>query len=255
MRRYRFCLFDHSGEALFADVFECAGDGGAKEFLKQQLSAFPRAYAFELWELNRLVLEGLTASYRSKVDPLPPTPPSAGDDLSWSVDGSAEQKTTPPLTLRSERLRAAHAYWLSKRNGRAMPSRADIDPTEIPTLLPYIILIDVLDPLDFRYRLIGTEVRNISRRDYTGLRFSEVDGKGKESVLWQGCEALVRSKAPRSHRPPYVGSDAFVTNCENVLLPLSNDQTNVNMILKVISFERARKALDRSNVRDPLYTS
>ena len=134
-------------------------------------------------------------------------------------------------------MRAAHEYWLSKRQGRLMPARADIDPVEIPTLLPYVVLIDVVEPLNFRYRLIGTEARSIMRRNYTGLLFSEIDGKDESSVLWHGCEAVVRGKQPLSLSPPYVGTETL-KKCENVLLPLSDNRVDVTMILKVISFER-----------------
>ena len=113
-----------------------------------------------------------------------------------------------PSSLRAERLRIAYGYWLGKRQGRLMPCRPDIDPVEIPALLPYVMLIDVVaDPLDFRYRLIGTAARNIMRRDYTGLLFSEIAGKGKGSVLWHGCELVVCSKVPISMSPPYVGAE------------------------------------------------
>jgi len=118
-----------------------------------------------------------------------------------------------------------------------MPSRADIDPVEIPALLPYVMLIDVVEPLNFRYRLIGTEARSIMRRNYTGRLFSEIEGKGDSSILWQGCEAVVRGKQPLSLTAPYVGTDAL-RHCENVMLPLSDNRVDVTMILKVISFER-----------------
>src|SRR5512134_2272816 len=50
-----------------------------------------------------------------------------------------------------------HRYWDSKRRGRRMPSRADIDPAEIVPLLPGITLIDVVaDARGFVYRLVGT---------------------------------------------------------------------------------------------------
>ncbi len=147
-----------------------------------------------------------------------------------------------PSQLSAPRLRQAFAYWQGKRAGRAMPSRRDIDPVEMPQLLPYVMLIDVLpEPLDFRYRLIGTEVRAIVARDYTGLRFSEVPGKGKDSVVWGNCEEVVRRKAPLSRSPPYVGPEPHLTRCENVLLPLSEDDREVSMILLVISFERGRR--------------
>jgi hypothetical protein len=134
-------------------------------------------------------------------------------------------------------LRAAYDYWLDKRQGRLMPSRADIDPVDIPALLPYVMLIDVVEPLNFRYRLIGTEARSIMRRNYTGQLFSEIDGKDESSILWQGCEAVVRGKQPLSLSPPYVGSETL-RECENVLLPLSDNRVDVTMIFKVISFER-----------------
>lgn len=143
-----------------------------------------------------------------------------------------------PNQLSASRLRLAYGYWDGKRNGRTMPSRPDIDPTEMGGFLPYVMLIDVIEPHDFRYRLIGTEVRRISHRDHTGRRFSEIDGKGPGSVVWSNCERVVETKAPFSRSPPYVGPESHMQKCENLLLPLSGDGVNVTMILQVISFER-----------------
>jgi hypothetical protein len=143
--------------------------------------------------------------------------------------------------LNSPRLRDAFAYWDGKRAGRTMPSRADIDPIDIPALLRFVMLIDVIaEPPDFRYRLIGTGIRNISRADYTGRRFSEVSGKGPGSVVWEACAEVVRTRAPVSEPSPYVGPEKALRDCENVLLPLSDDPTCVTMILKVVSFEVPR---------------
>ena len=39
-------------------------------------------------------------------------------------------------------------YWLEKKGDRPMPGRRDLDPIEMPGLLPHVILLDVLhDPL------------------------------------------------------------------------------------------------------------
>lgn len=118
-----------------------------------------------------------------------------------------------------------------------MPARADLDPTEIPDLLPWVILVDVL-PGDFRYRLVGTEVRRIAHADYTGALFSALPGKGPGSVVWSNCEEVVRRCAPFSRSPPYVGPVPYFRDCENLLLPLSADGATVNMIFQVVSFER-----------------
>jgi PAS domain len=144
-----------------------------------------------------------------------------------------------PSMLNSPRLREAYAYWNAKRRNKLMPSRSDIDPVEIPPLLPYVFLIDVVrEPLDFRYQLIGTQACDIMRGDFTGQFFSKIPGKGKGTALWQGCDAVLSSKAAMSWDIPYVGPERFLRSYKNVLLPLSNDGVNVTMIFKVISFER-----------------
>lgn len=48
------------------------------------------------------------------------------------------------------------AHWNDIRGERVMPSRGDIDPAVLGSVLPHVILLDVLrEPLDFRYRLLG----------------------------------------------------------------------------------------------------
>lgn len=147
-----------------------------------------------------------------------------------------------PSALSAPRLKEAFAYWQGKLAGRSMPSRRDIDPVEMPRLLPHLMLLDVLSsPLDFRHRLIGTELRAMFARDYTGLRFSELPGKGRGSIVWGNCEKVVLSKAPLAGNPPYVGPEPKVLRCENLLLPLSEDGSEVGMILLVANFERGRR--------------
>ena len=68
-----------------------------------------------------------------------------------------------------ERVRAIYRYWDGKRNGRLMPSRADLDPVDIPKLLPDICLVDVVpDARRYVYRLIGTNECAMRGRDPTG---------------------------------------------------------------------------------------
>ena len=68
-------------------------------------------------------------------------------------------------------------YWLAKRGDRAMPFRSDIRPTEIPALLPYLIINEVVDNgEDFRIRLYGTELSRLSGEERTGKLISEICG-------------------------------------------------------------------------------
>ena len=57
----------------------------------------------------------------------------------------------------NEKLSALLDYWRSKCRARAMPARADIDPAEIPRLLPYLMLLD-MPKGRLRYRLAGEAI-------------------------------------------------------------------------------------------------
>src|ERR1051325_4546970 len=72
-------------------------------------------------------------------------------------------------------LRQLYDYWQSKRSGRAMPRRADIDPAEIPKLLPHMMITEILEGGQrYRYRLSGTAVSEAFGRELTGRYVDEV---------------------------------------------------------------------------------
>ncbi len=58
--------------------------------------------------------------------------------------------------LGDHRIRAAYDYWIAKRGARPLPSRRDLDPVDIPKLLPHVMLVAVEPDGRYRYRLIGT---------------------------------------------------------------------------------------------------
>ena len=89
-----------------------------------------------------------------------------------SAAPAADVADASPIT--DARLRQAHDYWRRKAAGRAMPRRADIDPTEIPKLLPDVMLVDVLPQRRYRYRLIGTENTQAHGINATGRYLDEV---------------------------------------------------------------------------------
>ena len=71
-------------------------------------------------------------------------------------------------TLRSARLAALIRYWAEKSGGRAMPFRQQIEPTEIPRLLPITLLADVT-PSGATMRLLGSEATNAYGKEIRGL--------------------------------------------------------------------------------------
>ena len=139
--------------------------------------------------------------------------------------------------LRHSTNRTAFGYWERIRGARPMPGRADIDPSEIVGILPCVFLLDVrLEPLDFRYRLIGTKMSNHMNRDHTGAWMSEIEHQRAPSRIWAACERVVARQVPLSSDTPYVGKLHEFKTTEDLIMPLSEDGKTVNMLFVTADF-------------------
>jgi hypothetical protein len=98
--------------------------------------------------------------------------------------------------LTSERVKEFHRYWRSKSIGDAPPSRDVIDPVEIPSLLPYLVIADLeREPFRIRYRLVGTRVAEANGADFTN-RYLDECGFAVEPLLVECYRRLVATRAP-----------------------------------------------------------
>jgi len=128
-------------------------------------------------------------------------------------------------------LRALYGYWDEKRGGRPLPARPDIDPTEIPRLLPHLILIDVQhDPLDLVYRLVGTHVVRATGGELTGCRVRDlpVPGAGR---LFNAYAEVVADATPRALRGAHRATNGALRRFDRVVLPLAAEDRQPNMLL------------------------
>ena len=70
--------------------------------------------------------------------------------------------------------------------GKRLPARADLEPMDIPQLLPHLMLIEVhreSSRLRFRFRLIGSAVCQYAGRNWTGRYLDDPDyGPGAKAV-------------------------------------------------------------------------
>src|SRR5579863_214999 len=80
-----------------------------------------------------------------------------------------------------------------------MPRRRDIDPIEIPPLLPNLQIIDCQPGGRFRYRLTGTALVTAFGREYTGKYLEELI-TGEELVYATHVYATVCAE----HRPVFL---------------------------------------------------
>lgn len=137
--------------------------------------------------------------------------------------------------------RQMFAYWQGKFVGSLPPSRAAIDPLEIPTdILPWLILYTVYwdeNRPRMQFRLVGTGVVQRYNRDSTGKYFEDV----------YDSPTLARQMAAFSEvacncRPAYAQlrlpiPDRDFIPYERLLLPLAGEDGRVENILAVMAFK------------------
>lgn len=127
-------------------------------------------------------------------------------------------------------------YWESKRQGGALPSRADIDPIDLRGLLPHLLLFEVVreeETLRFRYRVAGTAFATLVGRDVTGLCLDELGPPDRVAPVQNALAAIARTG-----RPCYLAGRLTLPNEQFLMakrlgVPLASDGRNVDMILGV----------------------
>lgn len=134
----------------------------------------------------------------------------------------------------SVRLRSAYDYWLGCGDADRLPGRQHIDPVEIPSLLPDLMLLD-WEGGYYRCRLAGTRIAEHLGQELTGRIFSQ-DVLGNAFDTWiPALEEVRRSGRPdstqelcwkgREHHP-------FQFLC----LPLARDGQHVDKLMLVFEW-------------------
>ena len=141
-----------------------------------------------------------------------------------------------------------YRYWDGTRNGRLMPARRDIDPADIPALLPHVSLIHKLDG-QFRFRLVGSAAGEQFGRDLTGDVVGSHVGNAPETVAATQavCERVFSTARPVFSPGHYETRPGLIYHGSVLLLPLSDDGMRVNMIIfmRIVCFFDLKGSLDR----------
>jgi hypothetical protein len=146
-----------------------------------------------------------------------------GNDLAAPVD---------PILIRLV------AYWDSKRGGRRMPSRADIDPTELRALVHNVMLYDVVEPgALYRIRLVGQAIVDFVGVNMTGKWATDTMPPDAAKRMIEILSSVVINGAPRFRAGhAYWHRDKSYRKFEACFLPLSLDDRTVDKILAGTTF-------------------
>ena len=130
---------------------------------------------------------------------------------------------------------AALDYWRSKCGVERLPSRRDIDPVEIPRLLPHILLSEIWqEPFLVRYRLTGTALVEIYGFDYTGSYLSR-EREGDEAYAYY---SEIYRRVCREKQPLFGRDSVHIRQRHHVVyewgeFPLVDDKADVVMTFAV----------------------
>jgi len=134
--------------------------------------------------------------------------------------------------LRDGHLRQLADYWTALRGGRVAPAKSEIDPADIAPLLPYVFFAEAIGlPPDFRFRLAGSHLRDVTGNELTGKLLDEVfppDFADEVRVRWRQAIAEVR---PLVGRSKLWIKDRQHVNWESVVLPVTRHGSAIDLLL------------------------
>src|SRR5258706_15696691 len=162
----------------------------------------------------------------------------------FSVPAGIEIEREPAVPYHAV-LKAVKRYWADKRGGRPMPSRQDIDPKEIKSLLPQVMLVDVLEGGgDFRYRLLGSKLLPYFPGEAAGQMMS-VALAPFGLVTLEATLAVYRAVAIERIPLRITGpGETFAQRAkyfEAILCPLAGEGEKSNKIFVSFSFDRSHR--------------
>ena len=154
-----------------------------------------------------------------------------GERTIFSVSGPSDELPEERFT---ERHREILRYWRRKAGDRNIPRRADIDPLEIPRLLPNVLLWDVVDD-DYLCRLSGSEVDLSMGTVMKGCRLSDIKcpliGEAKEEfdAVRDGEMASFAERTMGWLGKPYL-------YYRHLLMPLLDRSNRVQVLMSLLTF-------------------
>lgn len=144
-----------------------------------------------------------------------------------------------PLTqVTSRAIRGFDVYWRSKTHGRRLPARSDIDPAEIKSLLPDIVLLNVeWTPFRCSVRLRGTRAERFrpkGMKKYLDEATTFTPGR-KEDYMAE-MQFVSTEQRPAFARDWMIDRNGQVRAIWAGIWPLSEDGQRTNMLVVIEDF-------------------
>ncbi|WP_119302104.1 PAS domain-containing protein [Dongia deserti] len=131
-------------------------------------------------------------------------------------------------------------YWRSKARRGQIPARSDIDPADFKSILPNVILLNVLDdPFRISVRLRGTRIDEFRPKGkWTYLHEATTFDRGRREDYLREMEFVVRNRRPVYARDWMTSRFGALCDLYAGIWPLSSDGERVDMLVVIEDFDR-----------------
>ena len=131
------------------------------------------------------------------------------------------------------------SYWQSKTRADRLPARADIDPADLKSILPNIILLNVhYDPFRVSVRLRGTRIDEFRPKGkWKYLHEANTFDRGRREDYLREMEFVVRHRRPVFARDWMTSRFGALCDLYAGLWPLSSDGQRIDMLVVIEDFD------------------
>lgn len=166
----------------------------------------------------------------------PATPPAANTNTPRSE--LAYHFDIPLPDVSSRAITGFDAYWRRKMKGGFLPARTDIDPAEIKSLLPDIVLLNVeWEPFRCSVRLRGTRAEQFRPKGTTKyLHEGTTFDPGRREDYVTEMKFVATSRRPAFARDWMTTKFGGVRDIFAGLWPLAADGEHVDMLVVIEDF-------------------
>ena len=140
---------------------------------------------------------------------------------------------------RHPRFQELATYLAAKAPNGKLPGRQHVDPIEIPQLLPYLSLVDVVREagrLRYRFRLVGTDVVAKTAKDVTGKWVEEAFPAEAAAAIIKAYDGVVATRTPHHWANVMAVPGREHIRFERIVFPLASDGETIDMLIGVHAF-------------------
>jgi len=160
-------------------------------------------------------------------------PPLGTEHRRWIVE-DADAGLLPP------RLAQLAHHWLGCRNGRDVPRRADIDPGQLKSILPHMVILGLERTggtlAGTRIRLMGTGLVRIYGADWTGRTSHDFHREDALADHLARLQEIADRRRPMHWRQWSRAQGCEDLFAERLLCPLTGAGDTVESVVGIIQF-------------------